>query len=61
MCFNYIITEIARCVEFCHMSSEWFDCTDVTMTHHSAMALQSKAHTSRRALGLGEGEPHWSS
>ena len=24
---NHIITEIARCVEFCHMSSGGFDCT----------------------------------
>ena len=23
---NHIITEIARCLEFCHMSSGWFDC-----------------------------------
>ena len=25
---NHIITEIARYVEFCHMSSEWFDCSE---------------------------------
>ena len=25
---NHIITEIAKCVEFCHMSSGWFDCTE---------------------------------
>ena len=24
---NHIITEIGRCVEFCHMSSGWFDCS----------------------------------
>ena len=25
---NHIITDIARCLEFCHMSSGWFDCTE---------------------------------
>ena len=29
---NHIITEIARCVEFCHMSSGWFDCTEPSLT-----------------------------
>ena len=25
---NHLIAEIARCVEFFHMSSGWFDCTE---------------------------------
>ena len=25
-------TEIARCVEFCHMSSGWFDCTEPSLS-----------------------------
>ena len=25
---NHIITEIAKCVEFCHISSGWFDSTE---------------------------------
>ena len=29
---NHIITEIARCVEFCHMSSGWFDCTEPSLS-----------------------------
>ena len=29
---NHIIKEIARCVEFCHMSSEWFDCTEPSLS-----------------------------
>ena len=29
---NHIITEIARCVEFCDMSSEWFDCTKPSLS-----------------------------
>ena len=29
---NHIITEIARCVEFCHMSSGWFDRTEPSLT-----------------------------
>ena len=26
------ITKIARCVEFCHMSSGWFDCTEPSLS-----------------------------
>ena len=29
---NHIITEIAMCVEFCHMSSGWFDCTEPSLS-----------------------------
>ena len=29
---NHIITEIARCLEFCHMSSVWFDCTEPSLS-----------------------------
>ena len=29
---NHIITEIARCLEFCHMSSGWFDCTEPSLS-----------------------------
>ena len=29
---NHIITEIARCVEFCHMSSGGFDCTEPSLS-----------------------------
>ena len=29
---NHIIAEIARCVEFCHMSSGWFDCTKPSLS-----------------------------
>ena len=29
---NHIITETARCVEFCHMSSGWFDCTEPSLS-----------------------------
>ena len=29
---NHIITEIERCVEFCHMSSGWFDCTEPSLS-----------------------------
>ena len=29
---NHISTEIARCVEFCHMSSGWFDCTEPSLS-----------------------------
>ena len=29
---NHIITEKARCVEFCHMSSGWFDCTEPSLS-----------------------------
>ena len=29
---NHIIAEIARCVEFFHMSSVWFDCTKPSLT-----------------------------
>ena len=29
---NHIITKIARCVEFCHMSSVWFDCTEPSLS-----------------------------
>ena len=29
---NHIITEIARCVEFFHMTSGWFDCTEPSLT-----------------------------
>ena len=28
----YIVTEIAKCVEFCHMSSGWFDCTKPSLS-----------------------------
>ena len=31
---NHIITEIARCVEFCHMSSGWFDHTEPSLSLH---------------------------
>ena len=30
--WNHLITEIAWCVEFCHMSSGWFDCTEPSLT-----------------------------
>ena len=29
---NHITAEIARCVEFFHMSSGWFDCTEPSLT-----------------------------
>ena len=29
---NHIITVIAKCVEFCHMSSGWFDCTEPSLS-----------------------------
>ena len=29
---NHIITEIASCVEFCHMNSGWFDCTEPSLS-----------------------------
>ena len=29
---NHIITEIAKCVEFCHMSSGWFDLTEPSLS-----------------------------
>ena len=29
---NHIIKEIARCVEFCHTSSGWFDCTEPSLS-----------------------------
>ena len=29
---NHIITKIAKCVEFCHMSSGWFDCTEPSLS-----------------------------
>ena len=29
---NHIITEIERFVEFCHMSSGWFDCTEPSLS-----------------------------
>ena len=29
---NHIITKTARCVEFCHMSSGWFDCTEPSLS-----------------------------
>ena len=29
---NQIITEIARCLEFCHMSSGWFYCTEPSLS-----------------------------
>ena len=29
---NHIIAEIARCVEFFHMSLGWFDCTERSLT-----------------------------
>ena len=29
---NHIITELQRCVEFFHMSSGWFDCTEPSVT-----------------------------
>ena len=29
---NHIIIEIAKCVEFCHMSSGWFDCTETSLS-----------------------------
>ena len=35
---NHSITEIARCLEFCHMSSGWFDCTKPSL----ATSLQGK-------------------
>ena len=35
---NHIITEIEKCVEFCHMSSGWFDCTE----HSVSTSLQGK-------------------
>ena len=40
---NHIITKIARCVEFCHMSSGWFDCTEHSLStllqHNCDMTL----------------------
>ena len=35
---NHMIKEIARCLEFCHMSSGWFDCTE----HSLSTSLQGK-------------------
>ena len=35
---NHIITELARCVEVYHMSSGWFDCTELSLS----TALQEK-------------------
>ena len=32
---NHIIKEIARCVEFCHMSFGWFDCTEPSLSTSS--------------------------
>ena len=29
---NHIIIVIARCLEFCHMSSGWFDCTEPSLS-----------------------------
>ena len=29
---NHIITEIAKCVNFCHMSSGWFDHTEPSLS-----------------------------
>ena len=29
---NHIITEIARCLEFCHLSSGSFDCTEPSLS-----------------------------
>ena len=29
---NHIITEIAKCVEFCHMSLGWFDHTEPSLS-----------------------------
>ena len=29
---NYILTELARCIAFFHMSSGWFDCTEPSQT-----------------------------
>ena len=31
-CKNVVIAEISRCVEFFHMSSEWFDYTEPSLT-----------------------------
>ena len=36
---NHIITEIAKCVEFCHMSSGWFDHTEPSLSGVGAYAL----------------------
>ena len=35
---NHNITELARCGEVCHISSEWFDCTEPSLS----TALQGK-------------------
>ena len=29
---NHIITKIGRCVEFCHISSGWFNCTEPSLS-----------------------------
>ena len=32
---NHIFTKIASCVEFCHMNSGWFDCTEPSLSTSS--------------------------
>ena len=43
---NHIITEIARCVEFCHMSSGWLDCTEPSLSTslHGQQGMQGVVH-----------------
>ena len=36
---NYILTEIARNIEFFHMSSGWFNCTEPSLTTSRCLAL----------------------
>ena len=50
---TFIITEIARCLEFCHMSSGWFDCTEPSLS----TSLQGKQGV-QGAYALVRGEPH---
>ena len=50
---NHIITEIARCVEFCHMSSGWFDRTEPSLS----TSLQGKQGV-QGAYALGVVQAH---
>ena len=43
---NHMIKEIARCVEFCHMSSDGFDCTEPSLSTslHGQQGMQGVVH-----------------
>ena len=43
---NHIITEIARFLEFCHMSSGWFDCTEPSLSTslQEKQGVQGESH-----------------